>query len=86
MQNQSICTYCGKDTSEIEYDYLDGQDHLECILQSEIENSYIEEDCIIIPNGVIHNTPNDYELGEKIRKIYWENKNSLNKTTCKIKE
>jgi hypothetical protein len=30
---QMICSYCGRDTSEIDYDYLVNTDHLECILK-----------------------------------------------------
>ena len=29
-----ICRYCGKDTSDIDYDYLDGYDHLSCALEN----------------------------------------------------
>ena len=29
-----ICRYCGKDTSDIDYDYLDGYDHLSCTLDN----------------------------------------------------
>ena len=29
-----ICIYCGKDTSDIDYDYLDGYDHLSCALEN----------------------------------------------------
>ena len=28
------CRYCGKDTSDIDYDYLDGYDHLSCALSN----------------------------------------------------
>jgi len=28
------CRYCGKDTSDIDYDYLDGYDHLSCALNN----------------------------------------------------
>ena len=28
------CQYCGKDTSDIDYDYLDGYDHLSCALEN----------------------------------------------------
>lgn len=28
------CRYCGKDTSDIDYDYLDGYDHLSCTLNN----------------------------------------------------
>lgn len=35
--NKWICKYCGQDTSDVDYDYLVGTDHLVCILQSEVE-------------------------------------------------
>ena len=34
--NTWVCGYCGGDTSEIEYDYLHGTDHLECILKTNL--------------------------------------------------
>jgi len=40
------CQYCGKDTSEVEYDYLVGVDHLSCTLESEFKNNPIEK-CVI---------------------------------------
>jgi hypothetical protein len=30
-----VCKYCGKDTSEVDYDYLNGYDHLSCALEAE---------------------------------------------------
>jgi hypothetical protein len=33
IENQWVCSYCGRDTSEIEYDYLVNTDHLECVLK-----------------------------------------------------
>lgn len=32
-----ICRYCNKDTSDIDYDYLDGYDHLTCALINNIK-------------------------------------------------
>jgi DNA-directed RNA polymerase subunit RPC12/RpoP len=29
------CSICGEDTSEVEYDYLVGYDHLSCVLKEE---------------------------------------------------
>ena len=47
MENSLFtCQYCGKDTSEIEYDYLSGTDHLSCALESEFKNNPIEK-CVI---------------------------------------
>ena len=34
--NQWICSYCGRDTSEIDYDYLVNTDHLECVLKMNV--------------------------------------------------
>jgi hypothetical protein len=31
--NQWVCSYCGGDTSEIDYDYLVNTNHLECVLK-----------------------------------------------------
>lgn len=32
--NPFVCSICKKDTSEVEYDYLSGFDHLECVLRA----------------------------------------------------
>jgi hypothetical protein len=109
------CQFCGKDTSNIEYDYLNGYDHLSCALNAEIktdkfdycilcgiETSYkrsthidmrigyiegagqlcsncysrgTEHGAIAVDYNTILGTPNDQELGAKVRKLYWENKN-----------
>jgi len=36
IENQWICSYCGKDTSKVEYDYLAGTNHLECVLKTNV--------------------------------------------------
>lgn len=120
MENKQItmwtCQYCGKDTSNVEYDYLNGYDHLSCALEVENKSKANEfEHCILcgvetsvkigthidmrhgyiegagqlcskcysggtdrnhlaIPEHIIYNTPNDQELGAKVRELYWENK------------
>ena len=109
-----ICKYCNKDTSNIEYDYLSGTDHLSCVLEAEMKEKgeydtcvlcdvetpykrsthidyrygYVEgagqlcKSCyergterkqILIPSDLVYNTPNDQELGAKIRQIYNSN-------------
>jgi len=35
------CKFCGKDTSEVEYDYLSGYDHLGCALQNDMKSKWI---------------------------------------------
>lgn len=34
--NTWVCKYCGQDTSNIDYEYLDGSNHLNCILKTNI--------------------------------------------------
>jgi hypothetical protein len=41
------CQYCGKDTSEVEYDYLVGVDHLSCALEQEQNQKNPIEKCVI---------------------------------------
>ena len=77
-----ICAFCGKLTNEEEYDYLVGYDHLACTLQNELDirRSYeilaeeVESKVVVIPFNLIHDTPNDEELGEKIRQLYHDRK------------
>jgi hypothetical protein len=33
---QMICSYCGRDTSEVDIDYLVNTDHLECVLKMNV--------------------------------------------------
>jgi hypothetical protein len=121
MENKQItmwtCQFCGKDTSNVEYDYLNGHDHLSCALEAEnkkranefehcilcgvetsvkigthidMRHGYIEGAGQLCPNcysrgtehgaiavdyNTILGTPNDQELGSKVRKLYWLNKN-----------
>jgi hypothetical protein len=121
METSYTCQFCGKDTSEVEYDYLSGTDHLSCALQSEFKNNPIEQ-CVIcgeptqyrfndhvnfrfnyvegagqlcnkcgnkdeepialdshrnlftVSEYTVLSTPNDQELGNKVRQLYWESK------------
>lgn len=116
------CQYCGKDTSEVEYDYLSGTDHLSCALEQEQNQKNPIEKCIIcgadtqyrfrtpidfrynyvegagqlcnkcgnkeeepialdshrnlftVSEYTVLSTPNDQELGNKVRQLYWESK------------
>jgi len=34
LRSKWMCSYCGKDTSDVEYDYLSGTDHLGCVLEN----------------------------------------------------
>lgn len=87
-----ICQYCGKDTSNVEYDYLNGYDHLSCTLEQEQKQQYVKMeyspgDAVIdrpisldsnrnlftVSEYVVLSTPNDQELGAKVRQLYYEN-------------
>ena len=123
MENSLFtCQYCSKDTSEIEYDYLSGTDHLSCALEQEQNQKNPIEKCVIcgvdtqyrfrtpidfrynyvegagqlcnkcgnkdeepialdshrnlftVSEYTVLSTPNDQELGNKVRKLYWESK------------
>ena len=41
------CSICGGDTSEIDYDYLVGYDHLGCVLKEEQESKDMLDKCVI---------------------------------------
>ena len=134
MENKQItmwtCQFCGKDTSNVDYDYLNGYDHLTCALEAEkkarlnefdhcilcgVETAYKRSTHIDMRIGYVEgagqlcskcyhfdtisvtkdknpipldshrqlftvseymvlSTPNDQELGAKVRQLYWENK------------
>jgi hypothetical protein len=115
------CQYCGKDTSNVDMDYLSNYDHLGCALDAEmkvqmeasqepnpvdkcvlcgedtayryndhidVRIGYIEgagQLCIkcwnkgtdrrhmTVPMSMVYDTPNDQELGAKVRQLYYEN-------------
>ncbi len=38
-----ICAYCGKDTSNVDYDYLVGWNHLSCVLMDQLSDALEKE-------------------------------------------
>jgi hypothetical protein len=38
-----ICAYCGKDTSDVDYDYLVGFNHLSCVLMDQLSDALDKE-------------------------------------------
>jgi hypothetical protein len=126
-----ICKYCGKDTSEVDIDYLHDFDHLSCALEAEqkrLQETNPIEKCVLcgtdteykyhdhvdmrvgyiegagqlcskcyhfdtisvtkdenpipldshrqlftVSEYMVLSTPNDQELGAKVRKLYYEN-------------
>jgi len=83
MNTSYVCRYCGKPTSEVDYDYLVDYDHLTCTLENEmaIRKGYeaLSEDTdasFTVPFKLIIETPNDQILGAKVRELYYESKNN----------
>ena len=70
---RDCCVICGNETLydfsdhiDMRYGYIEGVDQL-CI-----ECYTGRTRTISVPAQVVQDTPNDLELGEKVRKIYWE--------------
>ena len=70
------CVMCGVETTilktthiDFRYGYVDGAGQLcrECYLGE-------DRNLITINSRMILDTPNNAELGEKVRQIYWDNK------------
>jgi hypothetical protein len=69
MSTPYICQFCGKPTDEVE------TDHLPCILSFEHEQrkvNFPDRRLLLVGVQLIKNTPNDQELGAKVRKLYYE--------------
>lgn len=70
------CIICGVETAydfethiDLRIGYIEGAGQL-CSKCYTHEDS---EEYISIPMDLVYNTPNDAELGEKIRQMYWKN-------------
>jgi len=76
------CQFCGKPTDEVEYDCLSRTDHLACVLsfedeqQKQQEVNFPDRRLLLVEVATIKNTPNDQELGAKVRKLYYETYNN----------
>jgi hypothetical protein len=59
------CSICGGDTSEIDYDYLVGYDHLGCVLKQESENKDTLDKCVICGKETpyLRSTHIDHRIG-----------------------
>ena len=71
------CVICGVETVydfethiDMRIGYIEGAGQL-C---GKCYNRGIDPDNIAVPIFLIENTPNDFELGGKVRELYWENK------------
>jgi hypothetical protein len=80
MHNQQ-CQYCGKDTYDVDIDYLVGVDHLSCALEAEkkvvgLGTPFPDRRLLVVEVDLIKNTPNDQELGAKVRQLFYETYNN----------
>ena len=70
------CKYCGEDTTRVDYDYLIDTNHLSCALKAEekitLGTSNPDRRLLLVEVDMISRTPNDQELGAKVRKLYYE--------------
>jgi hypothetical protein len=90
MENNPIekCLICGKDTPyrfnddvDTRIGYIEGAG--QGCYQSQICNEEPNKQLITISEELIYSTPNDQELGNKVRKIYWQTKKWI---LCRIKK
>jgi hypothetical protein len=83
---KDLCIMCGKETAydfetHIDYrvGYVEGAGQLCHDCHTGKPTIYLtspSEAVICVSYETILNTPNDYELGEKVRQMYWNIKNS----------
>lgn len=76
---KDLCIICGKESAydfntHIDYrvGYVEGAGQL-C---SNCYNQGTDRNHITVPEWVVKNTPNDSELGEKVRRMYYEQKDN----------
>ena len=68
-----ICQYCNTSTFDVDNEYVVGTDHLACVLEYEKTLMKNRTTLMTIPAELVLNTPNDQELGVKVRQLYYEN-------------
>ena len=82
---KDTCIMCGKETAydfETHIDYRTGyiegvgQLCLRCYSKDSSEDQLRPKLSICVDEGTVLATPNDFELGEKIRKMYYNAKNN----------
>jgi hypothetical protein len=70
------CILCGEDTAYRLHDHVDMRTgYIEGAGQlcNRCNNKGMERRHLAVPINLIYDTPNDAELGAKIRQLYWEN-------------
>jgi hypothetical protein len=83
---KDLCIMCGKETAyefethiDFRVGYVEGAGQLchDCYTgKPTVYFTSPSEAVICVSYETILNTPNDYELGEKVRQMYWNIKNS----------
>ena len=72
------CVICGKDTPYRFNDHIDRRiGYVEgagqgCFQPTMCSSQKKNRSVLCIPEQIVYDTPNDQELGEKVRNIYWE--------------
>lgn len=79
MENESIyetCIMCGNKTTTLKTTHIDFRDGYVEGAGQLCRECYLNEDrnLFVINSRIVLDTPNDMELGKKIREIYWDNK------------
>ena len=78
---KDLCIMCGKETAydfetHIDYrvGYIEGAGQLcyQCYNKGHNESSFEPKLTIVVDEDTILNTPNDFDLGEKVRQAYWK--------------
>jgi hypothetical protein len=71
-----LCVVCGKETAyrfndhiDMRHGYIEGAG--QCCKSCYDKGT--ERKHMVIPTDMIYNTPNDQELGAKVRAFYWQN-------------
>ena len=72
---KDTCILCGIETQyemDVNIDYRTGYIEGAGQLCSECWDKATNRTSLLIPISTIKNTPNDSELGKKVRQLYWE--------------
>jgi len=80
---KDLCIICGKETAydfetHIDYrvGYVEGAGQLcyTCYTHENPPINYEPTQLVCVGEDIITNTPNDFELGSKVRELYWQSK------------
>lgn len=79
---KDTCIMCGVETPydfethiDLRIGYIEGAGQLCSVCFNKANTTYDHMEHILVSVYTIKSTPNDQELGAKVRELYWENKN-----------